>query len=412
MSTAPASRPAFMGDADYHSAQRFLHLGEWTRAQVLLEILDRRYPEVGVISQALVLTQLKAELDVRPPVPAKRWIIPWRLWLRRGLVLLVPLILLGLAVPVTTPTLAPRLAELIRPGDPLDAAIAEGNALATAGRYDEADTFFNALLTEHPDDAAVLAALAAVSTLREVHARYQQAVAAEEQGDLATAVTLLRELVATHPDYADAGRRLARLERHQRIDALIAEVDDLRSLGLNQLVVERMEHARSLEPAYRHQDVTSRLQAAYLDLAQAILTATPPQPDQLPLALGYLDKVLDLAPSDQVASDERRWIDLYLEGATFAAADELDLAVTRWQTLYDERPDYLGGTLAEELYRMRLTIGSRLRDAGECAAALEQYNLALTLNVADGSAALARVVETQSCLPPTPALLPTATPAP
>ncbi len=404
------SLPVFAGDADYEAAQRFVQLGDWARAQMLLELLQQRYPDDTTVAHMAALTRLRAELDARGDVRPRRFATPWHVWARRLALLLTLVIGLGGAGFGVAQGLPALLRGVATPNGATQADA--GYRLIAEGRYDEAEAFFAALATRRPTDTDAQAGLAAVAAARDLRGRYELALQAESNGDLATALELLQAIVAQDPGFADAARRLARLERRQTIDIWLDESADLHALGLDQLVVERLEQARVLEPAYRHEEVANLLVKAYVALAQAILAADPPQPERVPEALALLDQALNLDPANQTAVDERRWARLFLEGEDFAAAGDVELALTRWRTLFDERPDYLRGALVAALHDVTLASGDRFREAGECAAALDRYNSALALPITDSSPALARIVELQPCLAATPAALPLPTPTP
>lgn len=404
------SLPVFAGDTDYQAAQQFLQLGDWARALTLLELLRQRYPDDATVAQVLVQTRLRAELDMQGAVRPRRFATPRRVWGRRIGLLLALLLLGGAGIGVAL-RLPAMLAGTAGQGATTTAAqLDAGYELITQGRYDEAAAYFAELATRRPDDAAVLEGQRALETARELRSRYDMALQAEAAGDTATALELLQAVLVQDPGFADAARRLARLERHLAIDTWLDESVDLRALGLHELIVERLEQARTLELAYRREEVVAQLTQAYLALAQAILSADPPQPNRLPAALGYLDQALNLDTANQTAADERRWARLYLEGERFAAEQNYALAATRWRTLFDERPDYLNGALVAALYDVTLAEGDRLREAGDCAAALDQYTDALALPITDSTVALARIVELQPCLDTAPLPLPTPTP--
>ncbi len=63
-------------------------------------------------------------------------------------------------------------------------------------------------------------------------------------------------------------------------------------------------------------------------------------------------------------------------------------AVTTLQPVYNERPDYLGGLVPPLLYDAYIGRGDAYNEADDCTLAYEQYRQALTLPVADTTAAI------------------------
>ena len=167
-----------------------------------------------------------------------------------------------------------------------------------------------------------------------------------------------------------------------------------------------------LNPDYRADEVRQRLQDSYLYAGQAILARWPDGdvgPDQ---ARDYLRQAQTAAAkSGPGCGDDRRpncpiWISISTATAP-CAARICRGAIESWRTLYDKRPRYLGGYLAEEIYRAYLTLAAQATADGDPMYPRQLYESALAMDVADTSEAESQL---QGLTRPTP--IPTPIPYP
>ncbi len=94
---------------------------------------------------------------------------------------------------------------------------------------------------------------------------------------------------------------------------------------------------------------------------------------------------------------------LYLDGQARFEAGQWAGAIAPLRTVFDQRPDYLRGTVAGMLYEAYLRSGDGYRDAEEpdCGLAYERYGQAAALPVADTAVAEARQQAVAYCVTPT-----------
>ena len=81
-----------------------------------------------------------------------------------------------------------------------------------------------------------------------------------------------------------------------------------------------------------------------------------------------------------------------------------------WVPIYIQRPQYLGGQLIQQLYTIYLALGDRAAQQEQPITAVDWYNQAALLPVADDSALVARLPRPRPT--PTPTSMPTSTPVP
>jgi len=402
-------RPSYQVDPDYVAAMAAFHRGNWPQAIQLLETLKQRYPGTASIADTLEDASFKAHLDATTRVRAKRWAVNWRpLAARVTLFLALAAILWGGYVAVAR-GLSPLLGEAAARRTQ-QRLLAEGQAFLTENELDLAEARFNELLGLVPDHVEAQAGLAQVAVERELLALYNQAVSAEQSRSYEQALQIYSELQTRRAHYADVSQRISRIRRWQEVDRLLDEAATLQAMLLYKLAAERFAQARSLDLEYRSKEVVAGLVAAYLELALEIIEADPPQPERLPEAVDYLDQALTLETRNSVALEERRFARLYLEGKQYAAQGNFHFAVSRYQTLFDTRPAYLGGQMPQLLYDAYVGSGDQYRAAGDCTLAYDHYSRAVRQPVDDTTVARARMTEVAACLTPTPT--PSNTPLP
>ncbi len=161
---------------------------------------------------------------------------------------------------------------------------------------------------------------------------------------------------------------------------------------------------------------------------QQIVAQRPDQGADLARAADYFYKVTLLPIDAATAIQEQARLVTYQTGERALQQANPAPAVVAFESIYQATPTYLGGYLAEQLYLAYLAAGDQASQQSDTPRALELYNKAVALPIADNRAALDRVqaltapptavpapvIEAQApvaaALPPPPP--PTATPVP
>jgi TolB protein len=107
---------------------------------------------------------------------------------------------------------------------------------------------------------------------------------------------------------------------------------------------------------------------------------------------------------------EQRLVKLFLAGQERYQAGQWTGAIAQLRTVFDQRPDYLRGTVADMLYDAYIQTGDLYRDEEDCGLAYQRYGQAAALPVSDTAVAEARQEAVAFCVPPTDT--PTVTPTP
>ena len=102
----------FNQDPRYRRGMVHLQAGAWAEAVACFEELAQAYPDSQAARRALEEARFKARLDGETRIRPKRWIIPWRPILVRGVILLATVFLAFQGVRLVQGQVTPALAEL------------------------------------------------------------------------------------------------------------------------------------------------------------------------------------------------------------------------------------------------------------------------------------------------------------
>ncbi|HLZ31693.1 MAG TPA: M14 family zinc carboxypeptidase, partial [Chloroflexota bacterium] len=149
-------------------------------------------------------------------------------------------------------------------------------------------------------------------------------------------------------------------------------------------------------------DVADKLYSAYLSQAAGLLSQ-----DQTDLAIGNLDKAVQLVPGRGEAAVQRRELQLYRDGTTASKNGDLDQAIARLGELVQTDREYASGRALSTLYTAEVDRAQRYADANRLSEALKQAQDAAALKPTDDRAQ-SLVDSISRRLTPTPA--PTNTP--
>ncbi len=397
-------------EARYREGQAHLQAGEWQEAIDRFQALHREYPEDQEIAEALEEARFKANLDADARVTGRRWAIPWRSLITGALVLIVTVALGILVTGIVTRQILPSLAETRAEREQAE-LLAEGQSLLEAGELDAAQSRFAALLERVPGHPEALQGLEEIAERRLVEDLYQQAVAFEEEENYAEARDLYAEILSQAPGYRDVEERLAEIERQQEIDDLFAEAEAAYEAGRDREALRLYEQVRSRNLSYERDLIDARLYELYLDVGRQIVGA--PQEDELQRALSYFARALSLRPASTQAALEHRLAIACSEGFSAFENEAWGTAIARLGTVFDERPEYLGGVVVQRLYLAHVYLGEQYEAAGSNKQAWEEYQKAMALPV-DQALAEDRALALAPLLTPTPTPTrsPTTTPVP
>jgi tetratricopeptide (TPR) repeat protein len=397
-------------DPRYRQGMGHLQAGEWEEAIDSFQALRHDYPANRAITEALEEARFKANLDAGTEVRGRRWAIPWRSVITGGVIIVLIVAIGFVVVRVVTSQVLPTLAETRAEREQAQ-LLSEARALLEAGELDAAQARFAALLEQVPGHPQALEGLEQVADRRLIEDLYDQAVAFQEEGNYTEARKLYSEILRELPGYRDVSERLEDVESRLEIQDLFAQAEAAYEAGQFREALSLYQSVRDRNLSYEREHIDERLFELYMRVGRQIVDA--PQESELQRALSYFARALSLQPASSEAALEHQLAIACSEGFSAFSNEVWGTAIARLQTVYDERPDYLGGIVVQRLYLAYVYLGEQYEAAGNRQLAWEQYQKALELPV-DHALAQERATALAPLLTPTPTPTPqpTRTPAP
>jgi TolB protein len=343
-------------------------------------------------------------------VREKRWIVPWRAILMRVIMVIMVIVMIAVGATLIQSRVLPMIStlQLERQQQLL---LNEAQTLMASGDYAGAAEKYTAILALYPDLAAAKTGLESAGRQQELFTIYSNAVAAEQNGDDAGALALYSNLQVQSPNYRDVGARILAIRHRGDLAELYNQASTLKALGLEPEAITTLMQIQALDVNYRQQEVRKLLHALNLKQGQRIIAANPPEPAQVPQALDFFNTALEQIPNDPVALTEARLAVGFIAGREAYNNQQWQEAVSRLRTVYNERSDYLGGTVIGLLYQALVNYGDQVVNT-DLLMAYEQYSQACTLPAIDTVAACAKASNIIPLLTPTPTPTLSPTPAP
>ena len=401
--------PTFRADSLFPEVLSHMQRGEWQQAVLMLRTMQAKYPDAKELEYIMNDALFKADLEANwgKKVKGRRSAgFPIRTLLLIIPVLLVAVIVYGAYWQINRTQLAAAL-EAER-----TALFAQANSAFQAGEYDQAAELFGQLLADNPNDADALQGQDASVRQKELLADYASAIDTLAAGNVVQALDLLGALNVKSPGYRDVAALIAQLEDASKVEQLYATADAAYTNEQWTTAIKSYEQLRQIDSTYESATVISHLKDAYMRAGTAIVTHSTTDVNELALAQTYFRKILKLETGQPIAKTENELLGTYIAGnRALEQQTNLEQAITVLRPVYNERPEYLDGLLADQLYAAYIEVGEQAKEANP-PYALAQYGKAAALDVDDRSDALQRLRNLAISLTPTPTPIPTATPVP
>jgi tetratricopeptide (TPR) repeat protein len=215
-----------------------------------------------------------------------------------------------------------------------------GQTRMAAGDWSGARETWTAVLTELGSDSEAETAIAFIDQQEALDQQYVDAVAAQQQGDIETALAIYRQIEAQNPGYRDVRQRIERLEELQNLEALWQQSEAAIQAGDWERTIDLLTQIRAQDPSFRGDQVEQQLYQVYAQRARELIAQANGSVDILGQAVTNLDEALALRPTDQNLIEERRLTVGFLAGADAFAQEHWAKAVAHWEEVYAAQPGY------------------------------------------------------------------------
>ncbi len=396
----------------FHDVETLINRGNWQAAKTLLAQLLTLYPDDAHLQEIAASARTRSALLESAQETA--YASPRTSILSRGLKFIVPavivLLLIGL---VTVALLALKfwvLPQATAQGQEarLSQLRQDAQAALTSGDYDRAMSAYSEVLRLLPDDREARDGLAQATQLRSTVSLYTEAIAEMEGHHWENALSLLDQIQTQQPGYRDVEERIVFVQEQQVLSAQFAKAETAFKRGDYELAIQEYEALQSGDYGFQRETVQDHLFLSYLQLGLAEEAAAGGDPAQLQAALDKLEKALALRPDDSQAKGESQLLRLYTASLDEYTAGNWPQVVSGLTPVYEARPDFAEGAVAQRLYEALVAWGDELLADGQGEQARAKYEEARLIQGSDTSELDQKIaIAEQSLVTPTPSPEPT-----
>jgi TolB protein len=383
--------------------------GAWPQALEKLQAMRAQYPGVAALDNLLDEAALKAELmaEWTYKIKGRRLTVAQEWLIRRSLPFLVLLLLFVGGVVFYRIYIAPSR-QVVAMERANQALVEEATALLQTGQIDEAIQLYNQILSSNPDNAAARQGLVDASRLSGLAVTYDLAIRVANSGNLKRSLLMLQTIKAKSPSFRDIDARLQRVNKLLEAEAAYAKAE--KSIAQRRWVdaITYYEQTQLAAPDYQAARVLIQLDIAYSMAIQRLMTQWPTPEFGTEQIRNFLRRAQETRGQDESIRFFLVDLDDFIKGERAFNNENLDQAVEVWRGLYEDQPAFLGGYLAEQLYRAYLLLAAEAR-ADDADYARELYTLAASMPVHDSSEARLQLQSLGAAVPPPQ---PTPTPQP
>ncbi len=200
------------------------------------------------------------------------------------------------------------------------------------------------------DDASVQDALRRVTQLKQCSDLYYDGVDNYNAGNLELAIDLLYQISPECEQYEDAQALLRELERLNAVQINWVDAQNLLKAEDWQGAATILTWIRQEDPAFQKTRVEDLLVDCHRRIAVQLLDEAKGDVEMVREAAAHLKEALTIKPADQNMVDEYRLALGYVLGSEAYDRGGWASAAAHWDEIYNKRPDYQGGVLAQRLY--------------------------------------------------------------
>ncbi len=387
--TSPAP-PPLQKHPVYIEGMAHLNGGRWNQAFESFQLLQGVYPDNTELKDLIDQVHMRATMVRFQPKSSPR---DTRRSARR-LILAIFILIITAAViyvayelwinPVFIQELRVRQITSLR--NNADEAIAAGN-------YTQARQNLEELLSILPEDLDTIEALDRIARVERLSILYSEARGLMEAGNWDQAAEVLIELQGLDAQYRDLPQLLQVVQESQILDEQFQAAEEAFANEDWAAAISQYEALHEASLSFKFEEIQARLFDSHLRYGQILLEAAGNDPATVTKGLEQISAALKLKPIDDQALSERQLAENYLAAINSGERDEV---IELLQAVYDRRPAYAGGAVAQLLYTRLIERADSALAAGDQAASIADYQLAVELPIEDISKAQERLAELTS----------------
>lgn len=396
----------FTQDRDYLEALRDMQQGQWERVVPTLRALQERYPNATEINDLLQEATFRSNLESNWSDKVKGlqgFTLPIR-----PLLTAVPILVLG-ALLIVGVIYYGRIQRVNALSDQQQAVLEQAQSALAAAQYREALDLFGAVLAEAPEHPEALKGQNETERQMKLANDYQLALDRIAAGNYKEAMTLLLALQKEAPGYRDVADQIEEVKVNMGAPQLFADAEFAFGNALWLSAISQYEELRRLDGDYEAATTQQHLATAYFKAGQQIVTVRPSDSTAPKQVKEFFEKATQMDLQDATLAAEKKLLETYLLGERLVNQNEYEQGANYLFPLFEQRPDYFGGYVAELLYRAYIGVADRYVQTEDLDKALVAYQRAVDLGLDSNGIAAKRVAElNQLLVPPTPVPAPVA----
>jgi tetratricopeptide (TPR) repeat protein len=342
----------------YNASLAALQEGRWRDAVESLEEVLRLRPDHPDAEALLEEARLKASVEVEKPRPRIR--VP-RLPIRAAIMVLAPVV--GITLLVIG--IREIYARYFLPSQNLQQQeatrlklLGQAYVLLADQKHEAAEEAFQNYLGRYPDSAEALEGLERTRLRMELQRSYDQALSAIAERNWTEALALLDSINEMDEGYRDVQELRGHVLQQEMLDRRLADAGGAYAAGDWLSAISSYRELAAADAEYEGETVVTGLFDSYLSHGRSLIHTTEGEGEAVREALLWFNEALILRPKHQRALYEIALAERYLEGRRWlaqprydeeASRDEkssLDKAIASLQWVYQQEPDYAGGTVA------------------------------------------------------------------
>jgi outer membrane protein assembly factor BamD (BamD/ComL family) len=335
----------------YQVAMEKLAEGDEAGAATNLRMLAGLFPEEQAIQDLLVRLSLKSTFAEDKPVPVDHGQPRTLLRLAVLSALAMTVCLIGIVAFVAAYRhFVGTTIETAQQEAHIESLRQEGQQQMLAAEWNGAQKTYEGLLRLVPGDPTAQAAFPLIEEGKARDQMYDDAISAQEAGDLQRALDLFYQIREQGKHYSDINNRIEILQKQLELDAAWENVQSLVQAEDWQGAIPALAELRRDAPDFRSQEVKELLYGAYLQVARQLVAGARGDVEQVHQARQYMAEALMLDPANDELVDEHFLALKYGKGSDAAAQSEWVTAVVHWEAAHALRRDYQDGVLERRLY--------------------------------------------------------------